>query len=115
MSQAEQHALYVEVAFEFGWTLWDEGVDNSCLINPDRLVPIWMKPVAWDREQMVPVGCLCCTDLDAALVEWHAELGSVNNSEAQRLLDFPIYSEEVSIEAEALAPAPDWMNPNIPR
>lgn len=117
MIQAEQHALFVQIAFAYGWTLWEYGSDTSCEAeNPGR-TPIWMKPVAYDPEQMVPVGCLCCTNLDDALVEWHDELKSFCASEIQRVLGSSYYFPPgvAARSEEPLASAPDWLPVNRPR
>ncbi len=117
MIQAEQHALFVKIALLHGWTLWEYGRDTSCKAVSPEQTPIWIKPAAHDPEQMVPVGCLCCTNLGVELMEWYHELKSYYASEAHRILGTPIYNLPVppTSAAAPLAESPDWLPLNLPQ
>jgi len=88
VAQCENHPAFSKVALGFGWTLWEYGQDNTCSHYPE-LVPIWIRPVAWDEEQSVPIGCLCCTDLNVALTEWYEEQYSVMESRTGKVMSNP--------------------------
>ena len=76
--QCENHEEFVKVALNYGWELYEYGVDSSCTVGGDtpHLALIWLKPCAWDATQKIPVGCLCCTDIDEEILKWNDELMS---------------------------------------
>lgn len=115
MPQSESHERLVQVALDFGWKLWGQGTDSECEIDASSLTPIWMKPCAWDENQMVPVGCLCCTDLERALWDFCGERRHVIESKRQALLEYVQglggreAEEEAPERPEPLASSPSWL------
>ncbi len=80
--QCENHEQFVQVALDYGWELWEYGTDTSCIVGGDapHLALIWLKPCAWDESQSIPVGCLCCTNIEGELVTYAQELrGAIAN------------------------------------
>ena len=82
MAQCRNHEAFVDAALDWGWELWEYGIDSSCEAGGDapHLAPIWLKPCVWDEEQKVPVGCLCCTDLDKEILQWNIDLIAVSDN-----------------------------------
>jgi len=111
MTQADNHAAFVSIASQYGWTLWELGRDSTCQVEDrDHLTPIWMKPLSWDHDQMVPVGCLCCTNLDQELVQWHAEEQAVIQDDVDRQMAQPlVFREEEAPLGEPLGSPLEWL------
>jgi len=80
--QCENHEAFVDIALGYGWEMFEYGIDTSCEVGGDapHKAIIWLKPCAWDPFQMIPVGCLCCTNLDEELLNWNGELFDVMES-----------------------------------
>lgn len=76
MSQCQNHEQFMQVALNWGWELWEYGTDSTCIVGGDapHLSLIWLKPCPWDESQKIPVGCVCCTDLDEELMRWNGEI-----------------------------------------
>jgi hypothetical protein len=111
MSQCENHERLLQVALDFGWELYEYGTDSECIVGgkeTPHLALIWLKPCAWDEGQMIPVGCVCCTNLDEELMKWHEELHSVMENRRLRKQMDPM---ELPPQPQALGPAPDWLPP----
>lgn len=112
--QCEGHTAFLEVALGHGWTLWNYGTDNECTEggkNIQYLTSIWMKPCAWDDTQMIPVGCLCCTDLNLALWNYSYEVDDVIKSRLIRMGKLPMPDVHSGFEIEPLAQPPSWLRP----
>lgn len=79
--QVHMYLQPLQLALGYGWVLYEYGTDSTCTagrISPRlALTMIWLKPCPWDQEQMIPVGCVCCTNLDDELTKWLEELHSV--------------------------------------
>ena len=73
--QCENHNAFLQICLDSDWLLWESGTDTTCDNFPEH-VPIWLRPCPWDLEQLEPVGCLCCTNLEQALVQFHREMKS---------------------------------------
>jgi hypothetical protein len=112
MAQCVNHESFVQIALDFGWTLWEYGQDTACEHYPE-LVSIWIQPCTWDwnEDQQVPVGCLCCTDLDQALTQWHEELHSVLESRrGHKMVNHLEESKAVVLDQPA-----NFLQPYLPR
>jgi hypothetical protein len=112
VSQCHNHEGFMEAALNFGWQLHEYGYDSDCIVGgkTPHLALIWLKPCAWDPEQMLPVGCACCTDLDQALMDWHEELWDI--MEHRRILKGLGKAVFTPTEPpEVLAARPDWLAP----
>ncbi len=93
-----QKAALVKVALDYGWVLHPHGADTACLCaDPDTLPPIWMKPNPGVPGDLVPVGCLCCTDLSIELLSWNEDRKAARWSEVVRSWAYPPV-REVSTE-----------------
>ncbi len=73
--QCDHHDSFRQIALAFDWMLWEDGIDITCEHFP-KLVPIWLRPCPWDLEQREPIGCLCCTNLNRALSQFHQDMRS---------------------------------------
>lgn len=113
MVQPENHGQLLQVALDYGWELYEYGTDSTCVagnISPQlALTMIWLKPCAWDQAQMIPVGCMCCTNLDDELMKWHGELHDV--MENRRLLRGVDPAQPLPDAPPVLGSAPDWLPP----
>lgn len=120
MTQCKNHEEFVKIALEHGWEMYEYGIDSTCIVggeDADHLALIWLKPCAWDQSQKIPVGCVCCTDLDAELVKWSEEVCDVMASRRiQKDLcgedPLPaVYPEADAEEPAPLAERPAWIEP----
>ncbi len=73
--QCENHSTFFQICLDSDWLLWESGTDTTCTNFPEH-VPIWLRPCPWDTDQKEPVGCLCCTNLEQGLVQFHREMKS---------------------------------------
>lgn len=85
MAQCENHESFFALALTWDWLLWEYGTDTSCENYPKQ-VPIWFRHCPWDKQQREPVGCLCCTDLNEALAQWHHDLRDFFESRAGKFI-----------------------------
>jgi len=112
MPQCENHEEFVQVALNYGWELWEYGVDSTCEVGGDapHHALIWLKPCAWDEGQRIPVGCVCCTDLNEELLKYSEEVFDVMES---RRIQKGIDPHEGPLPEEPvpLAPRPAWLSP----
>ncbi len=112
--QCDGHERFVPIALSYGWTLWEYGTDSECIVggkDTPHLTPIWIKPCAWDDTQTVPVGCLCCTDLNTALWDYSGEIYDVIQDRQIRMGKTPLPDRYVPDRPEPLAPRPAWLDP----
>jgi len=139
--QCDHHDSFRQIALAFDWMLWEDGTDRTCKHFP-KLVPIWLRPCPWDLEQREPIGCLCCTDLNKALSQFHQDMRSWTES---RFHEAELVREELNLDerlrarfdhtaadrrqlgfyrhlnepeperGEPLGPRPDFLQPYQPR
>ena len=112
--QCENHERFVQVALGYGWQLWEYGTDSECIVggkDTPHLTPIWMKPCAWDEGQMIPVGCLCCTDLNTALWDYSAEVRDVMEDFRIKKGLRPMPEVALPERPAPLAERPSWLQP----
>lgn len=113
--QCDEHERFVTVALGQGWTLWEYGTDSECIVggkDAPFLTPIWIKPCAWDDSQTTPVGCLCCTDLNAALWDYSGELQAVIQARLIKMGKIPLPSHyEKPDHPKPLGGPVSWLPP----
>jgi hypothetical protein len=113
--QCENHEEFVQVALNYGWMLWEYGTDSTCEVGGDapHHALIWLKPCAWDEDQKIPVGCVCCTDLNDELFKYAEEVFDI--VESRRIeRGKPTRLPEEYPRADrppALAGRVDWLDP----
>jgi len=117
MPRCENHEEFVKIALDHGWEMYEYGIDSTCVVggkDAKHLALIWLKPCAWDSSQKIPVGCVCCTDLDAELVKWNEELCDVMASRRRRKSLDPkevLRPEPPDSRPAPLAASPIWLEP----
>jgi len=118
MPQCQNHEQFVQVALGYGWEMYEYGIDSSCIVGGDapHLALIWLRPLAWDESQMIPIGCVCCTDLNEALLDYSEEFFDVVESRRIRRTMDPgdgilPESSEATAEIPPLAERPTWLKP----